>query len=359
MVKILVVKPSSLGDLLNAAPAVELLSRAPSKPSISWVVNEEYTDFVKSFPGVAEVIPFPRQRMRWGSFPRWVPGIVRWLRGLRRDFQVAVDFQGLQRSGLMTRFSRAPERFGLRDARELGWIHYNRRILLSPECIHALDRCIDLAGQVLARSAFLGCDPAAAGRELEFWKAGMGAWRLPVPEEHRSFAKAALGDDGASRVALCPGARWKSKLWPAESWIDLVRRIRSAHPRIELLVLGGSGEVETATRICEGSGDAVKSWAGETTPWQAAALLERCRAAVTLDSALLHMAASLGVPTVSLFGPTDPARLAPRGPGHRVLRRSGLECLACRERRCPLPRRQCLVDIPAEDVLEALESPSV
>ena len=88
--------------------------------------------------------------------------------------------------------------------------------------------------------------------------------------------------------------------------------------------------------------------------WQTAALMERAAAVVTVDSAPLHLAAALGVATVALFGPTDPARVAPRGPRHRVVRLD-LECLACYRRTCPLKRRVCLPDLGAEQAFEALE----
>ena len=111
-VKILVVKPSSLGDILHAAPAIQMLANSGSKPLVSWVANDTYVDFVAGLPGVAEAIPFPRGRLRLGSIPCWVPEVSSLLKRLRQDFQVAVDFQGLQRSGLMTFFSGAIERFG-------------------------------------------------------------------------------------------------------------------------------------------------------------------------------------------------------------------------------------------------------
>ncbi|HLU47935.1 MAG TPA: glycosyltransferase family 9 protein, partial [Planctomycetota bacterium] len=85
------------------------------------------------------------------------------------------------------------------------------------------------------------------------------------------------------------------------------------------------------------------------------AMLEASAVAITLDSAPLHLASAVDTPTISLFGPTDPARVAPRSEEHVVLRRTELECLACYERRCPLRRRACLPDLPAGDVLDRLE----
>jgi ADP-heptose:LPS heptosyltransferase len=94
---------------------------------------------------------------------------------------------------------------------------------------------------------------------------------------------------------------------------------------------------------------------GKLSLWETACLLARAHAVVTVDSAPLHIAAYVGTPTISLFGPTDPARVAPRGSQHRVVQEE-LDCLACYRRRCPLPRRACLPDLHAERVLAALET---
>ena len=351
MVKVLVIKPSSLGDIIHAAGGVESIARRCPDCQVSWLVNEEYASFVSELPGVYEALPFPRGRFRRQRFPLWLPEVASWLRGLRRGFDVAVDLQGLQRSGLMARFSGARERFGPLTARELGWIHYNRRIAIPDELHHAVDRVNYLVEQVIARSAFLLSDGGGGPPPVR-------TFRMPVPPAAGDLPRAELGDDlGDDQrdiLALCPGTRWPSKRWPAERWVELLELLGKRQPRLRPVFLGAPAEATSIEAIVGKATVPSRSLAGRIDLWGAAAVLESAVAAVTMDSAPLHLAAAVGTPTISLFGPTDPGRVAPRGPRHQVLRKD-LDCLRCYCKECPLERRACLPDIGAEEVLEALE----
>ncbi len=347
MVKVLVIKPSSLGDIIHSAAAVEAIARSRPDCRVSWLVNEEYAEFVRELPGVFDVLPFPRGRFRRHGFPFWLPRAASWLWSLRGDFDVAVDLQGLQRSALMARVSGARERFGPRNARELAWMHYNRPVDVPAELRHAVDRVNHVAREVLARSECLVSDGVRAAAPRQ-------DYRLPVPAAARSAAQARLGNSSGPLLALCPGARWSSKLWPEERWVELLRGLRERHGEIEPVFLGTPGEAAAIDEILRRSAVPGRSLAGRIDLWQTAAVLESAAAAVTLDSAPLHLAAAVGTPTVALFGPTDPRRVAPRSPEHTVLR-PDLDCLGGYERHCPLERRVCVPDVEAADVLEALE----
>lgn len=348
MVRVLVIKPSSLGDLIHAAGAVRAIADANPHASISWLVNEEYVDLVREFPGVSEVIPFPRRRLSLRRFPRCVPDAISWFRALRRDFDVAIDLQGLQRSALFARASGARERFGPRSARELGWIHYNRRVSIPAELVHAVDRLNRIAEHVLVESRFLRSDGATPAFDP----------RLSVPARaaeraHDVIAEIAPGDPAL--VAICPGTRWESKEWPEAQWIELLRAIHAQRWSLHPVLLGAASEAPRIDAILRAAAVPAANLAGRIDLWTTAAVLERSACAVTLDSAPLHLAAAVGTPVVALFGPTDPARVGPRGVPSRVLRRDDLTCLECYERRCPLPRRVCLPDLSADRVLDALE----
>lgn len=347
MREVLVIKPSSLGDIIHSAGAVDAIARAGGGCRITWIVNEEYASFVRELPGVAAALPFPRRRFRWSRFPLWLPAAISWMSGLRNRFDVAVDLQGLQRSGLMARWSGAAERFGPSDARELARIYYTHAVSIPGELRHAVDRVHHLAAEVIRRSRLLAPPP---GAEMSLPAAD---FRIPVPARARERAAELAG--GASRrlVALCPGTRWESKLWPAEHWIDLIRLLKERFRDIHPILLGAPSEAEELEAIGARSGGVASNLAGRADLWETAALLERAEAAITMDSAPLHLAAAVGTPTIALFGPTEPRRVAPRGADHRVLRREELGCLACYHKRCPLERRACLLDLTPEQVIEA------
>ncbi len=353
MVKVLVIKPSSLGDIIHAAEGVERIARSRADCRLTWLVNSEYVDFVREFPGVSHALGFPRSRFRAGRFPLWVPAAVRWLAGLRGEFDVVVDLQGLQRSAIMTRATGARERFGLASARELAWLHYNRRVEVPATIEHAVDRVNYAVDRVLESSAVLAVASSRIAR---------AASRLRVPEDARRRAAELVATDPRPLLVLCPGARWPSKLWPAERWGDLLRGLQQRHAELRPVFVGAPGEQHLVdeARGCaaKSGGDAaanVESLVGKASIWDTAALMERAAAVVTMDSAPLHLAVAVGAPTVSFFGPTAPERVGPRGEQHRILRRD-LDCLSCYERRCPLPQRVCLPETTADEVLDAVAS---
>jgi heptosyltransferase-1 len=359
MVKILIIKPSSLGDIIHAAGPVARLARAAPDAHLTWVANEQYAPFVRGLPGVDEVLPFPRDRFVSGRFPGFLPEAVSWTRKLR-GFDVAVDLQGLHRSGAMVRLSGAGERFGPRDARELAWIHYTHRIEIPVQVRHAVARLDYLMDAVLSDSALLAVagSPKVAAAGAPAGPPSSEPFRLPVPPRAREEAERLLADLGPL-VALCPGTRWKSKRWPVSRWARLVAELDEQLPGVQIVILGPAGEGSLARAILSqaaaGDGD---PWSSDLTGkgdlWTTAAVLERAACAVATDSAQLHLAAAVGTPTVSLFGPTDPRRFAPRGAAHRVLRREELSCLGCHRRTCPLERRVCLPDLEVDSVADAV-----
>jgi len=365
MVKVLIIKPSSLGDIIHAAGAVQRIAAAAPDIRLTWVANEPYVPFVRGLPGVDEVLPFPRQRFTAGRFPLFVPEAFAWGRRLR-GFDLAVDLQGLQRSGLMARLSGAEERFGPRDARELARLHYNRPVDIPPRIRHAIDRLDFVADAVIEQSAVLARARGADGRPPNGPDAEPsidGAeerepFRLAVPDASKDEADTLL--EGAQRVvAVCPGARWESKLWPVSRWARLVRDFGTALPDVRPVILGSADERPLAREIisqAEVPGSAPIDLVGKGDLWTTAAILEHAECVVALDSAQLHLAAAVGTPTVSLFGPTDPDRFAPRGDEHVVLRREELTCLGCHKRTCPLERRACLPDLEVEPVIEAVRA---
>lgn len=354
MLRILIVKPSSLGDLVHTAPAVDYLAKLEPAPRISWIVHESYVELVREFPGVGEVIPFPRGLFRAPALIRRLPEAIRWVRGLRRGFDVAADFQGLHRSGLMARLSGAKERFGFRDARELAWIHYNHRLPRPAHSAHEVDRHLTLACAVrdflIARG--LARLPPSLPAEPSEW---LATWRLEVPRAHANFGTRALGE-GPPAIALCPSGRWDSKRWPAERWAELACALWEGEPRLRAILVCGPSEKAEAERIAAlvGNRAPLQAWVGSTSFWETASLLARTSAVVGVDSFPLHLAWALGVPTVGLFGPSTPERIGPRGERHVAVSRTDLACIGCWKHRCPLPEWRCMPGISSDEVLRAI-----
>ncbi|MGD0061688.1 MAG: glycosyltransferase family 9 protein [Verrucomicrobiia bacterium] len=310
--QILIIKPSSLGDVVHALPTVNLIRRKYPQAHISWLVNDTLTSLLQRCPIIDEIIPF--ERRRFGSLTQ-LPHFRNFLATLKgRHFDIAIDLQGLLRSGIISWATRAPRRIGLSDAREGARFFYNE-IVRVPRA-HAVDRYL-LAAQ------HLGCDSTP----VEFPLGGS-----------RSVTSEGL-------IGVNPSARWATKLWGNDKFAELIRRLPS-----ERVVLTGSAvEREQIDKIAQGRRNLV----GQTDLFQLAELYRRCQVVVTNDSGPMHLAAAVGTPVVAIFGPTDPALTGPYGDRHVVLR-AGVRCSPCFKDSCANKvHMECMKLITVEQVLEA------
>jgi len=182
--------------------------------------------------------------------------------------------------------------------------------------------------------------------------------RLELPEEllqrgRARLARAHLVTDGAPLVGLFPGAEWgPSKQWPWRRFAELATELRRARPDSRSAILVGPKETWLGVRVYEESGKIHPVLGPDLDLAALAGVVAHLDVAVSNDSGPMHLAAALGVPTVALFGPTDPRRTAPAGDGHAVLHRD-LWCSPCFRRRCPLLHHRCLKGLAVAEVAAA------
>jgi len=303
--RILLVRPSALGDVCRTVPILASLRRFHPAARIDWVVNEGFVPAIEAHPGLSNAIAFPRSR--FGAFwrsPAVLGDLWRWAAGLRRTrYDLVLDCQGLSRSGLITWATKARRRVGFRDAREVGWLGYNVRHEVAP-ALHAVDRML----------ALLEAEGIPALRDM----------RLYVPAAGRTFLtrlRRQLRIDDQPYAVLAPTARWLGKRWPAERWAHLVRPLLDRG--IGRIFLIGSPAEREQVGACIPDGaesDAVVNLVGRTSLAGTLSLISEAALVVANDSAPLHMAVGYGRRFVGLFGPTDPARVGPYGGDLHVVR---------------------------------------
>lgn len=307
--RILIIKPSSLGDVVHALPAVNLIRRRFPDAHISWLIRDSLESLLKNCPLINERIKFPRHD--YARFP-----VLLW-RLRRARFDVVIDLQGLFRSGVMAGATRAPRRIVLADAREGARWFYNE--IVPVQRAHAVER-------YLLAAKHLGCETTP----IEF--------PLGVPARAET----------EGLIAVNPSSRWKTKLWGDDKFAELVQRLPSKR-----VVLTGS----VADRLrCDFIAQGRRNVAGGTDLFELAELYSRCSVVITNDSGPMHVAAAVGTPVVAIFGPTDPTLTGPFGKQHVVLR-SGIPCSPCMKDYCThTPRMECMQKVTVEQVLAAAKA---
>ncbi len=314
---ILIVKLSSMGDVIHALPVVHQL-KAGLGAKVDWVVQGEYAPLAAACPDVARVIEFPRH-----TWLRQGPAFLRILRAPAYD--LVVDLQGLLKSALVARLARSARRIGPSFHREGARWFYSAVAGPRNRNRHAVDEACDVLRH-------LGLPPAAPEFPLRF----------PALEFTR----------GAPRIALVPCSRWPTKNWPIPAWIE-AGRLLCAAPGADLFIFGGPADRAAGAAITAGLDGRAQDLCGRLALAELGSWLQTMDLAITVDSGPMHLAAALGVPVLALFGATDPRRTGPYGMGHRVLVADGLDCRPCRSRRCAREDLACLQGILPAQVAEA------
>ncbi len=322
---ILIVKPSSLGDIATALPLLcDIKARFPES-RVDWLVQPVFADLVRGHDAINRVILFDRAKISrcWRSVDGHIEfrGLYRQLR--QTPYQLAIDAQGLFRSSLLCRLSGAPQRIGFADAREGATRFYTHRVDISRDRELAVVRMRHLFSP-------LGTPPARA----EF--------RMPVRPAARDKIRFLL-PVGRRIAVVIPGARWHAKRWSELGYVEIVRKLEAAG--LFVVVTGSPTEKDLCAQVAAG-GAATLNLAGESSLAEMVALIAAANILVGNDSGPLHVAAALGTPLVGLYGPTDPASVGPYGQMDHVLRFDDIGDY----RDNTLDRSQSLKRLPVETV---------
>jgi heptosyltransferase I len=326
--RILLIKPSAIGDVVHALPILSLLRRKWPDAHIAWVLTPGCANLLDGHPLLDEVILFERGRFGRGwREPAAAKGLVTFMKHLRRgEFDLVVDLQGLFRSGWMAWETRAPVRIGFASGREFSPVFYTHRIDVGTTDQHAIDRYLKV-------TAALGC--------------GDGPVEFPfhVTSEARQHVEALAPAiaDGTPYAVLIPGTNWVTKRWPVDRFASLVKPLRDEF-NLQAVVAGSPDERSLAEQV-----RGATNVAGKTTLRQLVALLDRAALVVANDSGPMHMAAALGRPLVTPFGPTNPVRTGPYRRDDAVIRLA-IPCSPCYARQCS--HQSCLRWLEVESVLQ-------
>lgn len=334
---ILLVRLFALGDIVLTLPLVRELRESFPDAWIGYLVRDRFAECLSGVTGLDEVITLP------GTVSGQLSAVRR-IRKIRPS--VAVDLLSSPRSALLTRFCGARLRIGMDTGRRNGYYHE-----VLPRAIYRDGkrvRCYTIeSNRELGRMLGLTGLGTGCGTDTDDKPYGFPAAETAV-EWANSFT-GSLGDTGQGLAGIVPGSTYPSKGWPVERFIELAKRI-SGELGMRPLILWGPGEEGLAGEIARAvPGTVVPPATGIA---ESGALIGRLKVLTGIDSGPKHIAVLLGVPTVTLFGPTDPRIWDPVNGLHRVLWK-GLECAeGCRDKECT-PNR-CMDMITVDEVFSEI-----
>ena len=352
--RILIIKPSSLGDIVHTLPVAHAIKRYFPGCSLGWVVQGAFAPLLQADDSIDTVYPVhipstsDPQAGRW-AWLKAFKATLKTLQGLHHQFRqepydLILDLHASFRSGLLGSTNPGGQRAGFRQAKELNTFFQNHLINIPKKTEHAQDKN-------LLFCMYLGIKAAAED------------FHLCTEENDRQAIRQFLhshmaADDGSPIVYANPAARWQSKFWPIAHWAALVDKLQEKGIRV---VFGGSHQDKEYISSIAGlmTTEPIIA-AGHLTLPQSAALIQHASLYIGPDSGPMHIAALAGTPVAALFGPTHPSRVGPYSPKeneqHRrlIVRAEELDCLECRKRRCS--HLSCMRKISPEMMYEAATS---
>ncbi len=329
--RVCILKPSSLGDIVHALPVLSALRARWPDAHLAWVVNRGLRGLLDGHPDLDEVIPFDRASVKFGlAGARSVGGFLRDLR--RRRFDVAIDLQGLLRSGIMTWATGARYKVGLASAREGSARFYNIRVDTPDPEEHAVDRLLRVA-------TALGAD------------ATHPRFRAAIGPDDARWAATILQGVPRPRLALNVGARWLTKRWPPAQFAAVARR--AVAERGAGLVLVGAPEDRPLVDELLGHLGSIPALdlCGRTSLPKLAAIASEVDVFLSNDTGPLHLAAAAGPRVVGVYTCTSPGRTGPYGP-RAIAVRSCVHCAPSYRKTCP--DLICMTELTPERVWRAV-----
>jgi len=349
--RILIIKPSSLGDIVHTLPVAHAIKRCFPNCFIGWIAQQSFAPLLQADDSIDAVHPIQipstsdPQSGRW-ALPKAFEATVGTLHKLHREFQqkpydLILDLHASFRSGLLGRTNPGGQRVGFSRAKELNTFFQEHLIDIPETTEHAQDKN-------LLFCTYLGIKAT----DKDFY--------LCTGEEDRQAIRKFLqsqqiNTDTSPLIYANPAARWQTKFWPIEYWAALTDKLQKQGIPV---VFGGSPQDTEYIASVAGlmKTDPIIA-AGHLTLPRSAALIQRTSLYIGLDSGPMHIAALTRTPVVALFGPTHPNRVGPystEGSEQRIVRAEELDCLECRKRSCS--HLSCMRKISPEMVCEAVLS---
>jgi lipopolysaccharide heptosyltransferase II len=329
--KILILKPSSLGDVIQALPVLRLVKCHLPASEIFWWIDSALAPLLEGDPDLAGIVRF--ERKRWAS-PRHWPEMFRSIRRMRaQNFDWVIDLQCLARSGAFAWLANGKFLIGLDEVREGARGFYDLAVRRASFHTHAVDWYLAVL------------PPLDVPVHKNF------QW-LPERPAIAAAVKSKWQTDGTRWIAIQPGARWPNKRWPVQNFAELVRLLAGSFSDAHFAILGNNDDKPLGEAISRAEPARCLNLCGRISLPEMIEWLRLSELMITNDTGPMHVAAALGTPLVALFGPTEPRRTGPYGQLENILR-INLPCSPCMKSYCAYEKpNECLKAISPAMVFE-------
>ena len=309
---ILIIKMSSLGDIIHTLPSVAVLRKSFPNARLTWLVHPQFSCFLPDPPMVDEVIYFDKVKFKKMSLgEKW--SCFKEMRSLlhSRNFDLVIDMQGLFKSAVLAAISGCNNRIGYCEMREGSGL-----VSKAVTGVHAKDHVIE---RYLDVARYLGCTV----KDIRF----------PMPDLQKEWQAVQEKTEAVKGpyVVLVPGARWETKKWPVGYFSELAAMILRDGKQVVLA--GGPEDIPLGSQISELS-PGVTDLTGKTGLRELGALIQHCSAYISGDTGPLFIASAMKRPLIALYGPTRPDRTGPYGSSDAEIMTAPVSCAGCLKKNC-------------------------
>lgn len=337
--RILIVRLSSIGDVLHATTVAHNLKQSYPDCHLTWIVSRTAAELLQYNPDIDEVFIWSREDFEQALHQRQFGKILHSIQLLRdffstHPFDIALDIHGLFMSGVITWLSKAPRRIGMSGTRELNWLFMNEFATpsQSPHKIkHYLSVLESFAGNKEDYRLILKLPTTLSDFAIKFFDENQVDTRKKI-------------------LMVNPWTSWRSKNWGIENFAQCLTQLPDT---IEILLCGGPADEKNNQKIIAATKRPLIDITGKTRLLELAALFSQADLVLTGDTGALHIATALNIPTISLWGPTHPRKYGPLVPGHTFIC-SENTCCNCDKTKCRLQTNACMNSISPNLVSEKI-----
>ena len=328
--KFLIVRLSSLGDIVHTLPVVGYLCSLYPNAQIDWLVGKKGLELLNLIPEINNVYLLNYKNL---------------ISIQKQKYDYVIDVQGLFKSALLSKLAFGKKTIGFKNTREFAHIFYDEKIdvgNLFKTSEHIVDLNLKLVLSIESKT------DKSSQKEIKFLIP-----KLDEPSNEDLTQVVSLKKD---YILIFPGTTWVSKMWPIKYWYELISNLSKVH---EVVVCASAMDMVYLKPLIDQLGSSIKytNLIGKTNVKDLIYLIQRSNLVIGLDSAGIHLASAIkndyGSPNViGLYGPTSPHRTGPYKMIQNCIYLSDLNCIACRKKTCPLGHHRCMEEITPSDVCE-------